>query len=103
MIWGVLLLIMGCAVVGVVAWYFSRRQVRVTGEGEQWHLARQAVAFSTAVGVAILAAGVFAFVKTGYNWLVLGLVWAVGLLHLGLLAGFTRKARKTIRRAQPSR
>ena len=45
------------------------------------------------VGAAILILGVVAFVLTGYNWLVLALIWSFGLLHIGLLV-------RTFRRAQ---
>jgi hypothetical protein len=46
------------------------------------------------VGVPILTLGVAGFVLSGYNWLVLALVWAVGLLHLGLLARTFRRAQR---------
>lgn len=53
----------------------------------------QAARVPAGVGAAILILGVVAFVLTGYNWLVLALIWSFGLLHIGLLV-------RTFRRAQ---
>jgi len=47
--------------------------------------------FSAGVGAAILVLGVVAFVLTGFNWAVLAVLWAFGLLHLGLLASRFRR------------
>jgi hypothetical protein len=63
----------------------------------QRRLLRQVVAVSAGIGIAVLAAGVVALVLAGYNWLVLVLTWAFGLLHLGLLA----RTRGLKRRTQP--
>jgi hypothetical protein len=49
---------------------------------------------SAGVGVTILALGVVAFVTTGHDWLVLALLWAFGVLHLGLLATTYRRSQK---------
>lgn len=86
MIWAPLVLVVGLAVVDVWAWYMSGRQLAARTEPQQWRLAPLAVRVSAGVGVTILAVGVVAFVLTGYDWGVLALVWAFGLLHLGLLA-----------------
>ena len=75
------------------AWYLSGRLLAATTEAEQWRLVRLAAVVSAAVGVAILAVGVAAFVLTGYDWLVLALLWSFGLLHLGLLGWRTRRRR----------
>jgi cell division protein FtsW (lipid II flippase) len=93
-IWGAVLLMVILVWSGAVGWYASRRQAAATTEDQRRRFSRQAVAFSAAVGVAILISGVVVFVVTGYNWLVLALVWAFGLLHLGLLAGSVRRVRK---------
>jgi hypothetical protein len=93
-IWGALILIIVLVWSGLGAWYVSRRQAAATTEDQRRRLLRQAFAFSATAGVAILVSGVFAFVKAGYNWLVLALVWAFGLLHLGLLASSVRRVRK---------
>jgi hypothetical protein len=61
----------------------------------QQRLLRQVVAVSAGIGIAILAAGVVAFVLAGYHWLVLALTWAFGLPHLGLLARTRRLGRRT--------
>jgi hypothetical protein len=63
----------------------------------QQRLLGQVVAVSAGIGIAILAAGMVAFVLTGYHWLVLALTWAFGLLHLGFLA----RTRRLERRTQP--
>jgi hypothetical protein len=46
------------------------------------------------VGAAILILGVVAFVATGYDWLMLAAIWAVGLLHTGLVVLALHRARK---------
>lgn len=79
---------------GAVAWYAARRQAAATTEDQRRRFLRQAFACSATVGVAILISGVVVFVVTGYNWLVLTLIWAFGLLHLGLLANSVRRVRK---------
>lgn len=94
MIWAALMLMIALAAPAAWAWYWSRRQLAATEEAQQWHLLRQAVFVSAGVGVAILAMGVAAFVLTGYNWLVLALLWALGLLHLGLLTLTFRRAQR---------
>ena len=94
MIWAALLLVAALAVPGVWAWYISGRQLAATTEAEQWRVLRLGVVVSAGVGVAILVLGVAGFVLTGYNWLVLALVWSVGLLHLGLLARTFRRAQR---------
>jgi len=65
-------------------------------EAEIWRLVRRAAVVSAAAGIAILAAGVLALVLAGHSWPVMGAVgvlWACGLLHLGLLARTARRAR----------
>ena len=94
MIWAVLLLGAALAVPGVWAWYISGRQLAATTEAEQRRVLRLGVVVSAGVGVAILVLGVAGFVLTGYDWLVLALVWSVGLLHLGLLAWAFRRTRR---------
>lgn len=84
---------------GVGAWYVARRQFAATDEDQQQRLLRRVAAFSAGVGVAILLAGAVAFFITGYNWLVLVLVWSFGLLHLGLLARSVRSVQKRTGRA----
>jgi hypothetical protein len=86
-IWAVLLLVVALAAPGVWAWYMSRRQLAATTAAQQRRVLHLAVAVSAGVGVVILVLGVVAFVLTGYNWMVLALLWSFGLLHLGLLAG----------------
>jgi hypothetical protein len=93
-IWGAVLLMVILAWSGGVGWYASRRQAAATTEDQRRRFLRQAVAFSGAVGAAILIIGVVVFIVTGYNWLSLALVWAFGLLHLGLLAASVRRVRK---------
>jgi hypothetical protein len=61
----------------------------------QQRLLRQVVAVPAGIGIAILAAGVVAFVLAGYHWLVLALTWAFGMLHLGFLARTRRLRRRT--------
>jgi len=93
-IWAALLLVVALAAPAVWAWYVSGRQLAVTTEAQQWRLLRHAVMVSAGVGAAILAVGAVAFVLTGYDWLVLALVWSVGLLHFGLLAWMFRRTQK---------
>jgi hypothetical protein len=92
-IWAVLLVVAALAAPAVWAWYMSGRQLAATTETEQWRLVRLAAVVPAAVGVAILAVGVAAFVLTGYDWLVLALLWSFGLLHLGLLGWRTGRRR----------
>ena len=70
------------------AWYISRRELAATEGARRWRLA---ACVSAGVGTAILALGVVAFVLTGYDWLVLALIWSFGLLHMGLLARTSRR------------
>jgi hypothetical protein len=79
------------------------RQLAVTTEAEQWRVTRLAILVSAAVGVAILAAGVAAFVLTSYDWLVLALAWSFGFLHLGLLTWVRRRARPRTRKMRAAR
>jgi hypothetical protein len=72
---------------GVWAWYVTRRQLTATTVARQRRLLGQVVAVSAGIGVAILAAGVVAFVLAGYNWLVLALTRAFACLLSGLAAG----------------
>lgn len=97
MTWAALLLAVGLAGPGVWAWYMSGRQLAATTAARQRRVHRLVVAVSAGVGVVILVLGVVAFVLTGYNWLVLALLWSFGLLHLGLLARTLtlRRARHT--------
>jgi hypothetical protein len=95
-IWAALLLVAALAVPGVWAWYISGRQLAATTQAGQWRVLRLGVVVSAGVGVAILVLGVAGFVLSGYDWVVLALVWSVGLLHLGLLAwGFRRSRQHT--------
>jgi dipeptide/tripeptide permease len=94
-IWAALLFAVALAAPGVWAWYMSRRQLAATTAAQQRRVLRLAVAVSAGVGVVILVMGVVCFVLTGYNWLVLALLWSFGLLHLGLLARMLRRARHT--------
>jgi energy-converting hydrogenase Eha subunit G len=98
-IWAALILLVSLACAGAGAWYVARRDLAATNESQRLRLLRQAVSISSGVGVAILVAGVVAFVITGYDWLVLLLLWALGLLHLGLLGRSVRRARKQAGRA----
>jgi hypothetical protein len=94
-VWAVPVLIATMAFQGVWAWYVTRRQLTATTVARQRRLLGQIVAVSAGIGVAILAAGVVGFVLAGYNWLVLALTWAFGLLHLGLLVRTRRLGRRT--------
>jgi hypothetical protein len=94
-IWAALVLVAAFALTGAAAWYFSGRQLAARTEPEQWRLLRLAVTVLAVVGVAILAVGVLAFVRTGYDWVVLVLSWCFGLFHLGLLAWMYRKVRRS--------
>jgi hypothetical protein len=94
-IWAALVLVAALALTAAWAWYVSGRQLAATTEPERWRLVRLAVTGSAVVGVAILAAGVLAFVRTGYDWVVLVLTWSFGLFHLGLLAWMYRKVRRS--------
>jgi Na+/melibiose symporter-like transporter len=58
---------------------------------------RLVVTWSAVVGVALLAVGVLAFVRTGHDWVVLALTWCFGLFNLVLLAWLYR----TVRRRRP--
>jgi hypothetical protein len=102
-IWAALMLVIALAAPAVWAWYMSGRQLAATTEAQQRRVLRLAVMVSAGVGVAILAVGVVAFVLTGYDWLVLTLVWSVGLLHLGLLAWMFRMAQKRTGRTRAAR
>jgi hypothetical protein len=91
-IWAVpILLAMMVVFPGAWAWYVIRRQLAATSVPRQRRLLRQVIAVSAGIGVAILAAGVAAFVLSGYDWPILALTWAVGLLHLSLLARTVRR------------
>lgn len=96
MIWVVLLLVLALATPGVWAWHVSRRQLAATTAAQQRRVLHLAVAVSAGAGVVILALGVVAFVLTGYDWMVLTLLWSFGLLHLGLLARMLRRRRDAI-------
>jgi hypothetical protein len=63
---------------------------------------RLVVTWSAVVGVALLAVGVLAFVRTGHDWVVLALTWCFGLFHLVLLPGLTHSAAQATGR-DPSR
>ena len=106
-IWAALLLVIALAAPGAWAWHFSSRYFEATSEAQQWRVLHRAVFVSAGVGVAILAMGVVAFVGTRYNWLVLALVWAVGLLHLGLrgqaFRAFRRQQKERTGGAGPAR
>jgi hypothetical protein len=91
-IWAALMLMIALAAPAASAWYFSRRELAATEEAQRWRLIRRAACGSAAVGAAILALGVVAFVLTGYDWLVLVPIWSFGLLHIGLLARSFRRA-----------
>jgi hypothetical protein len=103
MIWAALLLVIALAATGTWAWYISSRLFAATSEAQQWRAVGQAVCVSAGVGVAILTMGVVAFVATGYDWVVLALVWACGLLHLGLLTSAFRREKKRTGRARAAR
>lgn len=94
MAWVAVLLVLALAVPAVWAWYLHGRLLAATTEAQQWRVAGLALIVSAGVGVAILVMGVVAFVLTGYNWLVLAMVWLVGLLHLGLLTWTYLRARR---------
>ncbi|MFZ0188624.1 MAG: hypothetical protein WAL72_16965 [Streptosporangiaceae bacterium] len=93
MIWAALMLMIALAASAALAWYISRRELAATEDAQHWRLVCQAARVPAGVGAAILILGVVAFVLTGYNWLVLALIWSFGLLHIGLLV-------RTFRRAQ---
>jgi len=93
-IWAALLLMVALAAPATWAWYISGRQLAATTEAGQWRVLRLAAVVSAGVGVVILTLGIVGFVLTGYNWLVLALVWSVGLLHLGLIARTFRRAQR---------
>ena len=84
-------MVVALAVPGVWAWYMPGRQLAATTAAQQRRVLHLAVAVSAGVGVVILVLGVVAFVLTGYNWMVLALLWSFGLLHLGLLARMLRR------------
>lgn len=98
MIWAALVLVALLVAVGVCLWYVSGRQLAARTQAQQWQALRRGYMVSAAVGAAILALGVVAFVLTGYDWAALALIWAFGLLHLGLLIWQFRRAQ---RRYQP--
>jgi hypothetical protein len=102
-IWAVLLVVIALAVPGAWAWYLTGRQRAATTDAQRWPLVRHASMVSAGVGVAILALGVAAFVITGYDWLVLALLWAFGVPHRGLLAATYRRSRKNTGLPGPSR
>jgi hypothetical protein len=99
MIWAALLLVTALAAPGAWAWHISSRFFAATSETQQRRVLRRAVSASAGVGVAILAAGVAVFVAADYNWLVLAVIWAFGLLHLGLVGLAFRRERKRTGRA----
>jgi fatty acid desaturase len=92
-IWAAVMLMIALVAPTAWAWYISRRELAAAHEAQRWRLVRSAARVSAAIGTVILALGVVAFVLTGYDWLVLALIWSFGLLHIGLLA-------RTLRRAQ---
>ncbi len=94
MIWAALLLVVALVTAAGWAWCMSGRQLAATTEAEQWRVLRRGVVVSAGVGFAILALGVASFVLTRYDWVVLAVVWSIGLLHLGLLAWGFRRARQ---------
>jgi nitric oxide reductase large subunit len=100
-IWAAVVIVGALALPAAWAWYISGRQLAATTEPERLKLLRLAATVSTVVGVAILAVGALAFVRTGYDWVVLASTWCFGLFHLGLLGMMYRKVRRS-RRAAPS-
>jgi hypothetical protein len=103
MIWAALLLVVALVTEAVWAWYMSSRQLAATTEAERWRVLRLAVVVSAGVGFVILALGVASFVLTGYDWVVLAVVWSVGLLHLGLLTWGLRRSRQRTARTGGTR
>ena len=95
MIWAGLLLVVALAAPAVWAWYMSGRQLAARTVAENWRVARLALRVSAGVGALILALGVAGFVLNGYDWMVLTVVWAVGLFHLCLITWLWRTARRS--------
>lgn len=93
MVWAALMLVIGLAAVGAWAWYLSHGLLAATSEDEKRGRLRRAVWVSVGVHVAILLLGVVAFAATGDNWLVLAVIWAVGLPYPALSAIALRRAR----------
>jgi hypothetical protein len=94
MFWVALLVAFTLAAPGAGAWYISGRQLAATTDTQQRRLIRLTATVSAGIGVAILIAGVVLFVVTGYDWRVLIVLWAFGLLHLGLLRSILRRVRQ---------
>jgi len=90
-----MLLVIALVVVAVWAWYLLGRQVAARTKPELRRMRRLSVIVSSAVGVANLVLGVVFFVLTGYDWLVLAAIWAVGWFQLGMLGLKLRLARRT--------
>jgi Na+/melibiose symporter-like transporter len=72
-------------------------------DDQQRRLALRGARLSLGVGGAILLLGLFAFMVTGYDWLVLVAIWAYGLLHAGLLVWALHRTRNRSGLSQPSR
>lgn len=103
MIWAALLLVAALAAAAVWTWYMSGRQLAARTEAEQWRVARLALAVSAGVGVMILVLGVVFFVLTGYDWVVLAIIWSFGLCHLGVLAWALRRVTRGTGKAGAAR
>lgn len=101
-IWAALVLVALLVAVGVCLWYVSGRQLAARTQAQQWQALRRGYMVSAVVGAAILALGVVAFVLTSYDW-ALALIWAFGLLHLGLLLRQFRSAQQRYRPAGADR
>ncbi|MGH3224185.1 MAG: hypothetical protein ACRDPY_36805, partial [Streptosporangiaceae bacterium] len=78
-----------------------RRLLTATSDAQERRLLLRAVRISFGVGGAILLIGLFAFVVTGYNWIVLAAIWPYGLLHTGLAAGVLHRAQKRSGLSEP--
>jgi hypothetical protein len=102
-IWAALTLIVAVTVAGAWACYLTRRHLAAISDDQQRRLAVRGARLSVGVGGAILLLGLFAFVVTGYDWLVLVAIWPYGLLHTGLLVWALHRTRKRSGLAEPLR
>lgn len=91
MTWTVPLAVFAVAAPGAWAWYFTGSRRAATTAARQWRLIRGAALVAAGSGAVILVGGVVGFVVSGYDWWVLILLWAFGLLHLGLLGPMLRR------------
>jgi hypothetical protein len=98
-----LMLVIGGAAVSAWAWYVSHALLTATSEDEERARLHRGVSVSVGVHVAILLLGVLAFAATGDNWLVLAVIWAVGLPYPVLVAVALRRARRTPDQAESPR